>query len=165
MSIPLHSRRVEIEWADPDALLRVAREQDGLSFLRAIATGELPPPPIGRLLGFRLSAADAGRVVFECEPGERHYNPLLVVHGGLAATLCDSAMACAVQTLLPAGEGATTLELKINYVRAMTAEVGRVRAVGTVIHLGRTTATAEARVLADDDTLYAHATTTCLILR
>ncbi|MEX2194108.1 MAG: PaaI family thioesterase [Thermoleophilaceae bacterium] len=154
-----------IAWEDPVAAFERGRELSGIDYLRAIMDGELPPPPIAALMGFAPVEAEEGRVVFAVEPGEHHYNPIGVVHGGLAATLLDSAMGCAVQTLLPAGVGYTTLEVKVNYVRPMTRDTGRVLAEATVLHRGGRVATAEGRVFAQDTgKLLAHATTTCLIL-
>ncbi len=112
-----------------------------------------------------VSEVSEGRVIFTCVPHEWHYNPIGVVHGGLAATLLDSAMGCCVQTMLPMGVGYTTLELSVNYIRAMTLKTGEVRAIAEIIHSGRQTATAQAKILDADSKLYAHGTTTCLILR
>ena len=137
----------------------------GFEFLQKIVAGELPPPPLASLMDFQIVELAEGRAVFAVDPAEYHYNPIGVVHGGLAATLLDSAMGCAVHSMLPAGTGYTTLELKVNFIRAMTAETGRVRAEGKLIHLGARTATAEGRVLDESGKLYAHATTTCLILK
>jgi len=136
---------------------------DGLGFLRAIADGTLPQPPINELLGFRLIGAEHGNAVFEGIPEFRHYNPIGVVHAGFAATLLDSAVACSVQSTLAKGETYTTLELKLNLVRALTEETGPVRAEGHIIHRGRTTATAEGQLRDRAGRLYAHASTTCLI--
>ena len=137
----------------------------GLEFLRAIASGELPGAPIAELLGFAPVEAEEGRVVFAAVPEDRHYNPIGTVHGGLAATLLDSAMGCAVHSTLPAGVGYTTLELKVNFTRPITSDTGRVVCEGTVVHRGGRVATAEGRVLAEaDGKLLAHGTTTCLIL-
>jgi uncharacterized protein (TIGR00369 family) len=136
----------------------------GLEALRAIGEGRLPPPPIAALMGFEPVEVEEGRAVFAATPEEFHYNPIGVVHGGLAATLLDSAMGCAVQTTLPAGMGYTTLEVKVNYARPMTRDTGRVLAEATVIHRGRTVATAEGRLIAEGSgKLLAHSTTTCLI--
>jgi uncharacterized protein (TIGR00369 family) len=136
----------------------------GLEFLRAIGAGELPPAPIAELLGFAPVEVEEGRVVFAAVPEERHYNPIGTVHGGLAATLLDSAMGCAVHSTLPAGVGYTTLELKVNFVRPITTETGRILCEGTVVHRGGRVATAEGRVFAEvDGALLAHGTTTCLI--
>jgi len=137
----------------------------GFEFLQKIVAGELPQPPLASLMDFQIVELAEGRAVFAVDPAEYHYNPIGVVHGGLAATLLDSAMGCAVHSMLPAGTGYTTLELKVNFIRAMTAETGRVRAEGKLIHLGARTATAEGRVLDESGKLYAHATTTCLILK
>jgi uncharacterized protein (TIGR00369 family) len=125
---------------------------------------ELPVAPIAELLGFDLVELGEGRASFELDPAERHYNPLGTVHGGIAATLLDSAMGCAVHTTLTEGEGYTTIELKVNYVRAITEATGRVVASGSVIHRGGRVATAEARLTDADGRLLAHGTSTCLIL-
>ena len=141
-----------------------ARAMTGLELLRAIAAGEIPGPPIAELMGFERVAVEDGRVVFACVPGAQHYNPIGVVHGGLAATLLDSAMGCAVHSTLPAGAGYTTLELKVNFTRPITSETGRILCEGTVVHRGGRVATAEGRVIAEDTgKLLAHGTTTCLI--
>ncbi|HEV2237900.1 MAG TPA: PaaI family thioesterase [Ktedonobacterales bacterium] len=137
----------------------------GLDFLRAFLAGEIPPPPIARLMNFLLTEVDEGRAVFEGEPEEYHYNPIGVVHGGLALTLLDSALGCAVQSTLPLGAAYTTLETKANLVRAITSTTGHLRCEAKVVHVGRSTATAEGRLTGADGKLYAHGTTTCLILR
>ena len=136
----------------------------GIEFLRAIRDGRVAAPPIAELLGFQLVEVEPGNVVFECVPGKQHYNPLGVVHGGLAMTLLDSAMGCSVQTQMPAGIGYTTLEAKTNLVRAITATTGKLRAIGKLVHLGSRIATAEGRLEDASGKLYAHATTTCLVL-
>jgi uncharacterized protein (TIGR00369 family) len=158
------SRELRVSWKDPAALARAGRTMSGLDFLRAIRDGGLPPPPMAQLLGFTLVEVEPGHVVFEARPGEQHYNPLGVVHGGFAMTLLDSAMGCAVQTQMPAGGGYTTLEAKTNLVRAITAGTGRLRAIGKALHQGRRVSTAEARLVDDAGKLYAHATTTCMVL-
>jgi uncharacterized protein (TIGR00369 family) len=137
----------------------------GLEFLRALAAGDLPGAPIADLLGFAPVEAEEGRVVFAATPDHRHYNPIGSVHGGLAATLLDSAMGCAVHSTLPAESGYTTLELKVNFTRPITAETGRILCEGTLVHRGGRVATAEGRVFAEaTGKLLAHGTTTCLIL-
>jgi uncharacterized protein (TIGR00369 family) len=136
---------------------------DGLSFLKGIIDGTVPPPPIAETLGFDLVAADKGTAVFEVVPTFAHYNPIGVVHGGLAMTVLDSALGCAVMTTLAKGEAYTTLEIKVNLTRALTKDTGLVRASARLIHRGRTTATAEADLRDAAGTLYAHATTTCII--
>jgi len=158
-------RTLTVNWEDPRPLAAAARGLSGLEFLQKIAAGELPPPPIAALLNFELEELNEGHAVFAVEPQEYHYNPIGVVHGGLAATLLDSAMGCAVQSKLPAGAGYTTLEIKVNFVRAMTSQTGRVRCEANLIHLGGRTATAEGRIEDQAGKLYAHGTTTCLIIR
>ena len=158
-------RTLTISWEDPRRLADAGRGLSGSEFLQKIVAGELPGPPLAALLNFKLVELGEGYATFAVDPAEYHYNPIGVVHGGLAATLLDSAMGCAVHSRLPAGTGYTTLELKVNFIRAMTAETGRVRAEAKLIHLGARTATAEGRVVDESGKLYAHATTTCLILK
>lgn len=157
-------RTLSVSWSDPTSLTTAGRRMAGIALLRAIRDGDLPPPPISQLLGLRLVEVDDGRAVFECIPGEQHYNPIGVVHGGLAMTLLDSAMTCAVQTRAAAGSGYTTVEAKTNFIRPITATTGAIRAIGTALHVGGRLATAEGRLLDAAGKLYAHATTTCIVL-
>ncbi len=135
----------------------------GLETMRAMLQGELPYPPIAKTLDFMLMDVGEGSAVFQGTPKLEHYNPLGSVHGGWFATLLDSALGCAIHTMMPPGRGYTTAELGVNLVRAITTKVPRVRAEGRVIHCGRQLATAEARLVGPDGTLYAHGTTTCLV--
>jgi uncharacterized protein (TIGR00369 family) len=135
----------------------------GIAVFEAMFEGRLPGAPIAHTLDFLPVRIEPGLAVFQGQPLQRHYNPLGTVHGGWFATLLDSALGCAVHSKLPAGRAYTTLELKVNLVRALTTNVPRVRAEGRVIHLGSQTATAEARLVGPDGKLYAHGTTTCLI--
>jgi uncharacterized protein (TIGR00369 family) len=154
-----------VTWEDPAALAERARGMAGLEFLEAIRDGELPAAPIQSLMGFRLVEVEEGRVAFAAAPGEQHYNPIGVVHGGLAATLLDSAMGASVHSTLPLGSGYSTLETKFNLVRAITADTGPILAEGRVIHRGRQVATAEGSVVREADRkLLAHGTSTCLVL-
>lgn len=136
----------------------------GLELLRAVAARPADAPGIGRLLGMRFDEVEHGRVVISLDTRPDFANPLGTVHGGIAATLLDAVMACAVHSTLPAGVGYTTLELKVNYIRAARTDGQTLTATGTLIHAGRTTATAEGRVLDESGKLVAHATTTCMIL-
>lgn len=160
-----NSRTRTITWDDPQALAKSAVGLSGMEYLKKIVSGELPPPPIANLMDFRLGELSVGHAVFLVEPAEYHYNPIGVVHGGLAATLLDSAMGCAIHSTLPAGAGYTTLEMKVSFIRALTTETGEVRGEANVIHVGGRTATAEGRVVDKAGKLYAHATTTCIIFR
>jgi uncharacterized protein (TIGR00369 family) len=151
-------------WHDPLELVADSAGLSGLEIMRLLVAGRLPPPPIADTLGFRLVEVEHGRAVFECEPAEYHYNPIGIVHAGLAATLLDSAMGCAFATTLDAGVGWTTLELKANFTRALTADTGLVRCVGSVVHAGRTVATTEAGLVDSKERLCAHGTSTILVL-
>jgi uncharacterized protein (TIGR00369 family) len=159
------ARTRTVSWEDPRAVADAGKGLSGLEYLRKIVAGELPPPPIGALMNFRINELEEGRAVFSVTPAEYHYNPIGVVHGGVAATLLDSAMGCAVHSMLPAGAAYTTLEIKVNYIRPMTAETGPVRCEAKVIHVGGRTATAEGRIEDERGKLYAHGTTTCIIFR
>ncbi len=150
---------------DPREVAAKGRELSGMEYIQAIIAGELPAPPISELVGFRLALAEPGRAVFEMEPGPQHYNPIGSVHGGIALTLLDSAMGCAVHTTLERGVGYTTLEVKTNFVRPITAETGLIRCEGVVLHGGSRVATAEGRLTDTAGKLLAHGTTTCLIFQ
>ena len=136
---------------------------NGLEVMQAMLRGDIPYAAIAKTLDFLIVEVEPGRAVFQGTPGPAHLNPMGTIHGGWYATLLDSALGCAVQTMLPAGRGYTTAELGVNVVRAIGAKAPRVRAEGKVIHCGRQLATAEARLIGPDGTLYAHATTTCLV--
>lgn len=135
----------------------------GLQLMQAMLRGDLPYAAIAKTLDFLIVEVDEGRAVFQGTPGIAHLNPMGTVHGGWFATLLDSALGCAVHTRMQPGRGYTTAELGVNLVKAITPKVPRVRAEGRVIHCGRQLATAEARLVGPDGTLYAHATTTCLV--
>jgi uncharacterized protein (TIGR00369 family) len=135
----------------------------GLDYLRAMAAGQVPQSPIAKLLGFGIGSVERGRVVFEADAAEYHYNPISTVHGGVICTLLDSAMGCAVHSLLEAGYAYTTLELKVNFLRAVTVKSGHLRCTGTIVNSGSRVALAEARLIDDAGTLYAHGTSTCMI--
>lgn len=135
----------------------------GMEMMQAMLNAAFPAPGMGKTLDFLMVEVSLGRAVFQGTPGPAHMNPMGGIHGGWYATLLDSALGCAVHTMMPVGRGYTTAELGMNIVKAITPKVQRVRAIGTVIHCGRQLATAEARLVGPDGTLYAHATTTCLV--
>jgi uncharacterized protein (TIGR00369 family) len=145
------------------ASIEVAKALTGLEFLQRIVDGRLPAPPITATLDFAIIEVGKGFAVFRGRPAFNHYNPMGAVHGGYAATLLDSCMGCAVHSTLEAGEGQTTLEMKINLVRAISDETGEVRAEGRLLSRGRRVGTAEGRLLDSDGKLLAHGTTTCMI--
>jgi uncharacterized protein (TIGR00369 family) len=150
-------------WSDPQITAAAVATTSGLDILRGIQAGTLPRPPVLDTLEIDPVEVEEGRVVFEMTPQEWHYNPIGGVHGGVLSTLVDSALGCAVHSRLPAGVGYTSLEIKVNFVRPVTIETGRIRCEGTILSLGRRSATAEARVTSADGKLLAHATTTCMI--
>ena len=163
-SVSRRSRR--FTWQDPEILVKAATSgMTGLEFMRAVANHELPPPPIAQLLAMDVAEISEGRVVFSLEPAEWMYNPIGSVHGGIAATVLDSCMGCAIHTTLPASTGYTTSDLQIRYVRAMGATTGRVLAEGTIVHSGRRQATAQGRLCVEQTgKLIATATTGCIVL-
>lgn len=160
-----HDRTRTYQWGDPAVPAAAARQLDGLAFFREIAAGTLPPPPIMSTLGFEAVSFDPGKAVFAFEPAEYQYNPIGSVHGGVYATLCDSACGCAVHTLLPAGAYYTSLDLSVRFIRPITSATGRLVCEGTVENIGGRTALATARLTNADGKLFAHATSNCLIFR
>ena len=158
-------RQRTFEWDDPTPYRHREEGRSGLELLQRAVAGEFPPPPIAMMMDIRLTEVEKGKAVFSGTPQEFHYNPLGTVHGGYGATLLDSAMGCAVHSTLNAGDIYTTLEFKINFLRALTHGTGPVRGIGTVINETRTTALAEGRIEDGEGRLYAFATTTCVIRR
>jgi uncharacterized protein (TIGR00369 family) len=158
-----NGRRREVTWQDPLISAALALELSGLDYLRAIADHTISRPPVAALLGMAIERIDPGNVTFSLDVGEHLYNPIGSVHGGVFATLLDSAMGCAVHSMLPVGRAYTTLELKVNFVKALTVDTPLVTAEGEVISAGRQVATAAGRLVGPDSELFAHATTTCLI--
>lgn len=152
-----------ITWQDPRPSAAAALQLSGIEFLSKIVSGEVAPPPISRSLGFDLVEVREGDAVFEITPDDSHYNPIGVVHGGIALTLLDSAAACAVHTTLPAGLAYTSLETKVCFLRGITSATGRLRAHGWVTKPGKRAAFAEADLRDAEGTLYATASTTCLV--
>lgn len=159
------SRSRTIRWQDPAQFAEPMRKLSGLEFMRAFLTGDLPAPPFMELLGVRVVSVEPGSVAFEFEPAEYMYSPLGNVHGGIVTVLLDTAMGCSFHTTLPAGVGYTTLELKVNFPRSVTAKAGTLRAEGRVVHSGSRVAVLDARLTDLQQKLYATATSTVLILR
>ena len=135
----------------------------GLEVMQAMLNGDIPYAAIAKTLHFQLIEVGPGKAVFQGTPRAEHLNPMGGIHGGWFATLLDSALGCAVHTMMPLGRGYTTAELGVNLVRGLTPKVQRVRAIGEVVHCGRQLATATAKLVGADGTLYAHASTTCLV--
>jgi len=164
-SSPETSRSRTLVWQDPAPTAAAGATMTGMEYMEALVAGELPPPPIAVTLRMGPIELGEGRAVFAGEPGEEHYNPIGVVHGGYAATLLDSALGCAVHTTLPAGVGYTSLGLEAKYVRPITRDTGRVLCEASVLYRGRRQATAEASLTAaDSGKLLAHGVATCMIL-
>jgi uncharacterized protein (TIGR00369 family) len=157
------TRAIDDETAAGQAEARYALS--GLEYMRHLMSGELPPSGMAQLMNFRLVEVSEGHAVFSVKPDERHYNGIGIVHGGLAATLLDSALGCAINTMMPPGRIFTTLEMKINYVRPLRRETGEVRCEASVLHVGARVATAEGRIVDQGGKLYAHGTATCMLFR
>jgi uncharacterized protein (TIGR00369 family) len=157
------NRTRTVTWLDPALGIDAGTRLSGIDYLRAMSRGEAPPPPLALLMGFTLDEIEEGHVVMSVMPAEFHYNPMGVAHGGLAATLFDSALGCAVQSMLPPAYAAPTLQLQINYIRPITVTTGKMNCSGNVIHLGKRLATAEGRLTDSGGKLYAHATGTFVI--
>lgn len=158
-------RERRFTWTDPAVTFAAVSDRPGIDSLRAMIDGELPRPPLAAALDFDLVAVEPGRAEFRFEPAEYHYNPIGSVHGGVYATLLDSAAGCAVQSMLTAGVRYTTLDLAVKFLRPLRTGSGPATCVGTVTHMGSRTALAEARLHTADGKLVATATSSCLILR
>jgi uncharacterized protein (TIGR00369 family) len=159
------TRERALTWEDPVATAAAGAKMSGLDYMRALVAGELPPAPIAVTMRMGPIELEEGRVVFAAEPGEEHYNPIGVVHGGYAATVLDSVLGCAVHTTLPVGTGYTSLGLEVKYLRPITRDTGRVLGEGRVLYRGRRQATAEATLTAaDSGKLLATGTSTLMIL-
>jgi uncharacterized protein (TIGR00369 family) len=165
VAIGTTERTRTVAWHDPAEVATRGRELAGIDYLRAIASGELPPPPIGLLIGMAPVSVEPGRVAFELEPGEHLYNPIGLVHGGALATLLDSVAGCAVHSTLPAGVGYATTSLSLSFVRAVRADAGTITATGEVVHVGRTVAHATATALDAGSRVLATAQVTCAVIR
>lgn len=159
------SRERSYQWDDPTELAAAGRQLSGMDYLCAIVTGELPHPPICATIGFRIASVEEGHSVIELEPGEHQYNPIGTVHGSVIVAALDSAMGWAVHSTLPAGVGYTTVNLATTFLRAVRSDSGTLRCDGTVVQAGRRIALAEARLMDASGRLYAHATSTCMILQ
>lgn len=159
------SRSRTFTWDDPMIGASKAMTMSGLDYMKGIENGTIPPAPIGLLMDFRICSIRSGEVIFEVTPSEFHYNPIGMVHGGVYATIMDSTMGCAIQTTLPEGSGYSTVDLQVTYVKAARIETGVLTCTGRVIHSGGRIATGYAEVRDSKGALYAHAVTTCLILR
>lgn len=157
-------RERTFSWDDPLIGAHAAMEMAGLDYLRAILAGTLPPPPLMHAMDARMESVEPGVVVFALTPAEFHYNPIGSVHGGVYSTLLDSAAGCAVHSLLPAGMGYTSQDLSVRFLGAIRIDTGPVRCTGTVRHLGRRTALAEAALTTTTGKLVATATSSCLFL-
>ncbi|WP_405560506.1 PaaI family thioesterase [Streptomyces canus] len=151
------------QWDDPAISAEAAGRMAGIDFLREVQAGGLPRAPISHTVDFALDEVEPGRAVFSLTPGEEHYNPIGSMHGGVFATLLDSAAGCAVQTLLPQGMAYTSLDLTVKFLRRVTVDTGPVRAIGTVVNKGRQTALAQAQLVDAEDRLLAHATSSCML--
>ena len=154
-----------VRWEDPAPTVDFVRRSSGLDAIRAIQGGTLPRPPISSLVNFTIAEVEEGRVVVEGYPGEEHYNPIGVVHGGFALTIFDTAMSCAIHTLLPAGVAYTTTDVHVRFIRGVTTATGAVRCEGIALHVGRSTAIAEAKMYDGQGRLLGIGTTACAILR
>ena len=156
-------RERTFQWEDPMPGAKEAMTMAGLDYFQAMSDGKLPFPPLLNTLDFKVESIEKGKAVFTFEPQEFHYNPIGTVHGGVISAILDSAMGCSIHSLLPAGTGYTTLELKVNFLKAITIKSGELKAIGKVIHSGSRTALVEAQLTDQNGTIYAHSTSTCML--
>jgi uncharacterized protein (TIGR00369 family) len=156
-------RSKTVSWHEPGPTTETGLSMAGVDYLQAMVAGELPPPPIAGLMEFDLSEAEVGRVVFTCRPDESAYNPIGAIHGGLVCTLLDSAAGCALHSTLPQGKGYTSIEIKVNYLKAVRLNSGLLTATGTVVKSGARVGFTEAVVTDESGATVATATSTLLI--
>ena len=156
-------RERTFRWDDPMKGAKEALTMAGLDYFQAMNDGRLPMPPLLHTLDFKVESIEKGKAVFAFEPQEFHYNPIGTVHGGVISAILDSAMGCSIHSLLAAGTGYTTLELKVNFLKAITIKSGGLKAVGKVIHSGSRTALVEAQLIDEKGIIYAHGVSTCMI--
>jgi uncharacterized protein (TIGR00369 family) len=158
-------RTKTIHWQDPSEGAGKAMHMSGLEYIQAMGDGRIPFPPILHTLDFKVVSVEKGQAIFSFKPQEFHYNPIGAVHGGVITAILDSAMGCTLHSILPAGTGYTTLELKVNFLKAITIKTGELKAIGKIINSGSRTALVEAQLLDSNSKLYAHAVSTCMILK
>ena len=159
------NRERTFQWENPLEGAKQALQMSGLDYLQAMGDGKIPFPPLLHTLDFRPTHLEKGKVIFSFQPQEFHYNPIGSVHGGVISAILDSAMGCTLHSILEAGSGYTTLELKVNFLKAITTKIDELHAVGKIIHAGGRTALVEAQLIDKDNTVYAHGVSTCLILK
>ncbi|HEY2652863.1 MAG TPA: PaaI family thioesterase [Solirubrobacteraceae bacterium] len=157
-------RERRVSWDDPAPLAAAASSLSGLKLLNAIIDGRLPPPPIAKLFGAELVSAGEGFAVFHCTPDESTYNPMGIVHGGFLCTLLDTAAGCAVHSLLPAGTGFGSIEIKVSFLKPLTADSGEIEIRGQALRVGTRVAFAEAHARGGDGELVGHATTSIALI-
>lgn len=158
-------RKRTITWDDPMQGAAEAMKMSGMEYLQAMGAGKLPMPPLLHTLDFEPSKLEPGNVEFSFTPQEFQYNPIGSVHGGVITAILDSAMGCSLQSLLPAGQGYTTVELKLNFLKGVSIKTGKLKTVSKIIHSGSRTALVEAQLVDEAGTVYAHAVSTCMILK
>jgi len=165
-SDPKYPQRTHaVSWKDPKKSARDARLVSGLDYLKAIQNGNIPPPPVAELIGYKITEVQKGRAVFVLDPAEYHYNPFATVHGGIACTLLDSAMTAAVLSTLPIGAACSTVEIKTNFIRPITSKTGTIYCHAELVHAGSTIAMASGRIADADGKLYAHGVSTLMIFK
>ena len=155
----------QINWENPEKSKRNASLISGFDYLKAILDGEIAQPPVANLVGYRIADVEEGKAVFELTPGEYHYNPFATVHGGITTTLLDTTMTAAVLSTLPKGKACFTIEIKVNFLRQISAATGKIKCMADVTHSGGRIAVATGRVLDMKNELYASAVSTCMIIK
>jgi uncharacterized protein (TIGR00369 family) len=163
MAMDVKNSSRTISWTDPAKLAEIAGTMSGLDYMRSVRDGAVEEPPVARLLGYHVVEVEEGRVVFEMTPSEYHYNPFGTVHGGVASSILDATTGATVYTTLPVGMSHASLDLKVNFVRPITLRVGRMRCDGKIVHRGRRTAIAEAKLTDINGELYAVGSSICMI--
>lgn len=161
---PSQRRTRSIDWQEPGAVARASMTMPGIDVMRALRDGRLPPPPLARLIGFKMVEVHPGRIVMQLDPEQSLENTVGLLHGAVAAALLDTAMGCAISTELPAGKGSVTMDLKLTYLRPLSVRSGTITAEGRVVKLGRQSSYAEGFVYDGAGKLAVHATATFAII-
>ena len=159
-------RTKTISWDDPEKNKRAAITSiSGIEYLRAVKENRISPPPVANLIGYRIFDVENGYAAFELNPAEYHYNPFATVHGGILSTLLDTTMTASVLSTLPISFSCTTIEIKVNFIKPVTTNIGILKCEASPIHVGKKLATVEGKIRDNSGTLYAHGVSTCSIFK
>ena len=162
---PKHNKTKTFNYGDSFEAIKLSKDLSGLDYLKGMQNGEIPEAAAVSALEISIHEIDFGKANFEFTPQDFHYNAVGTVHGGVISTILDTAMGCTLMSTLTKEFTFTTLELKVNFIKAVTQNTGKMKDIKKIIHAGRTTAMTEASLIDESGKVYAHATSTCLIMK